>query len=225
MARAQELRRACLLGLLLTLSAAAQGRPRFRWPALDVVEEIPIHGVVHAQGTPVLLKSLIVREPLAPLVQRFATAFGEAGLYLMPGKEQPQLSQMPMLTAVDPSRRLTYTVFFKRGAGATTQVILSEANFALRSDTPPGEAAPLHPAAQNVLRSSDEGGKVISFTVKASEAEVRAFYAKSLGNDGWSREKRPEDDEEIFRRGSQTLQLFTEETKSARSVVLLIRER
>ena len=216
--------KALCAALLCLLAAPAAGLPpRFKWPALEPLEEIPIAGAIQAEGTPVALRSLTLREPLQPLVQRFATAFEEAGLYLLPGKDQPQLSKMLMLTAVDPNRRLSYTVFFQKNPDGTTNVILSEANFALQQRPEAQELALVPPRAENVLRSRDEDGQVLSFRLRATASEVKGFYAEKLSQDGW---QRIADEDGTFRRGSQTLQLFTEaQDGGVHSVVLLLRNR
>lgn len=214
-----------LLALLLGASAAAAKPRRFLWPAMDAIEEVRVSEIVQADGTPVAMKILRVRERPKDLLQRYATAFEKGGLYLMPGKDQPQVSKVPMLTALDPVRRITYSVFFQANKDGTTTLILGEANFALRSKTRPGDFAPLVPGAENVLRTEQESGQVLSFRVKATEAEVQTFYRDMLPKDRWVEGTLEGSSEGTWRRGNEELQLFQEAAEGGARAVVLMRRR
>lgn len=202
------------------LSAEAQAAKPFRWPRMESLETIQVSSVLQADGTPVQLKILRVRQSVPELVQRYADAFYGAGLYMMDGKDQPQLTEEPMLTGLDPRRRITYTVFFQDQGDGTTRLILGEANFALRTEEKLDDIAPLMPGAEASMRSQDEDARVLSYLVKASEAEVQAFYTKALADQGW----RPHDEVGVFRRKDETLQMLSQAREDGkRSVVLMLR--
>ncbi|MFY0582596.1 hypothetical protein ACN28S_57385 [Cystobacter fuscus] len=126
---------ALLVALSLPALAGDGGTPepaRFAWPKLQVLEQVESNEIVEAGGVPVALRAVHVKESARELVQRFADAFRNGGLYVPPGKAQPQLaSNAAMLTAVDPRRRITYTVILQPQPDGTTTLYLGEANHAL----------------------------------------------------------------------------------------------
>ncbi|WP_235685637.1 MULTISPECIES: hypothetical protein [Corallococcus] len=187
-----------VLALLLALSAGAQDAgvpdaPRFAWPRLQVLEQVESSNLVEAGGIPVALRAVHVKEPVRVLVQRFADAFRDGGLYVPPGKEQAQYANNAvMLTALDPRRRITYTVVLMPQVDGTTQLYLGEANHALaRPPQADGDFAPLPPQATGVLRVNAEGSRTLTFQVPLAGSQVQAFYDDALAKAGWKRGDEP----------------------------------
>lgn len=207
-----------------TAAPRAQAEPpRFAWPRLSVLAHVESSEIVEAGGVPVALRAVQVKERLPELVQRFADAFRDGGLYVPPGKEQPQLaSGVVMLTAVDARRRLTYTVIMQPREDGTTTLYLGEANHALRREPiATGDFAPLPPGAREVLRVGGEGARTLAFHVPLSGQDVDAFYASALARHGWRRA--PEEAGFYTRAGEELRVVHEPGTGGLRAVVLVYR--
>ncbi|MFY1831281.1 hypothetical protein ACN47A_35535 [Myxococcus fulvus] len=206
-------------------SPPADTGPRFAWPSLRVLEQVDASEVLDANGVPVVLRAVVVKDSAQDLVQRFADAFRAGGLHVPPGSEQPQLaSGVAMLTGVDMYRGLTYTVILQPQEGGVTLVYLGEANHALaREPSAAGDVATLPPGAHGVMRVSDESSRTLSFQVPMSEAEVSTFYAQVLGRDGW---RLADGETSIYTRPGEELRIIQAPAeKGMRSVVLVHRGR
>ncbi|MCP3058957.1 hypothetical protein LXT21_09255 [Myxococcus sp. K38C18041901] len=206
-------------------SPPADTGPRFAWPSLRVLEQVDASEVLDANGVPVVLRAVVVKDSAQDLVQRFADAFRAGGLHVPPGSEQPQLaSGAAMLTGVDMVRGLTYTVILQPQEGGVTLVYLGEANHALaREPSAAGDVATLPPGAHGVMRVSDESSRTLSFLVPMSEAEVRTFYAQVLVRDGW---RLADGETSLYTRPGEELRIILAPAeKGLRSVVLVHRGR
>ena len=200
--------------LSLALVALVLGAD-FRWPDVDGVVGVVEVPPVFSQGTPTLLKAVKVKRGTAELMPLFRDAFVKAGLWVPP---PPKLIREPLLTALDPLERRSYTVIFQANRDGTTTLILGEANHAVRVAAA-GELAPLFPGAQKVLRSAHEGGALEAYEAKGSEAEVKAFYAEVLPRLGWKAGEEPE----TYRRQSEELTVQVKTVSSGTRVVLTSR--
>nr|WP_225937437.1 hypothetical protein [Myxococcus sp. RHSTA-1-4] len=197
--------------------------PRFAWPRLRVIEHVEANEIVEAGGVPVALRAVRVKERLPELVQRFADAFRDGGLYVPPGKEQSQFaSGAVMLTGVDARRRVTYTAIMQPQDDGTTTLYLGEANHALRREPlATGDFAPLPPGASQVLRVGGESARTLAFHVPLSGADVDAFYARALAQHGW---RRAEEEPGFFTRSGEELRVVHEPGAGGlRAVVLVYR--
>ena len=196
--------------------------PRFAWPKLQVLEHVESNAIVEAGGVPVALRAVHVRESARELVQRFADAFRAGGLYVPPGKEQPQLANnAAMLTALDPRRRITYTVILMAQPDGTTTLYLGEANHALaRAPGAENDFAPMPPGAQGALRVSAEGSRTLSFQVLLSGAQVQAFYDDALLKAGWKRG----DEAGVYTRPGAELRLTHQAGDGGRRAVVLLHQ-
>lgn len=224
-----SLRCACLLALVFALPAHAQQDggaggepPRFAWPQLRVLEYVEGSEVIDVAGVPVALRAVHVKESPATVVQRLADAFRDAGLYVPSGREQPQLARnAAMLTALDTSRRITYTAILQPQPDGTTTLYLGEANHALRR-APEGTSdfAPMPPGARDALRVGSEGARTLAFHVPLTGEQVDAFYARALKDAGW----KPGDEPGVYTRSGEELRVVHQPgVGGARAVVLVYR--
>ncbi|MBU8899334.1 hypothetical protein KRR26_27325 [Corallococcus sp. M34] len=219
---------ACLVGLLSPVARAQQDAgaepPRFAWPLFRVVSHVEASEVVEAAGLPVALRAVQVKESPAEVVQKLADAFLAAGLFVPPGREQPQLARnAAMLTAADMERGLTYTAILQAQPDGTTLVYLGEANHVLRRapDASP-DFAPLPPDAREVLRVGGEGSRTLAFHVALSGEQVDAFYARALPAAGWRRG----DEAGLYTRANEELRVVHQPGAGGlRAVVLVYRGR
>lgn len=226
---------AALLSLLLGLPARAQApdagapdsgvpdAPRFAWPRLQVLAHVESSDIVEAGGIPVALRAVHVKENIRDLVQRFADAFRDGGLYVPPGKEQAQYANnAAMLTALDPKRRITYTVVMMPQQDGTTMLYLGEANHALaRPQEAVGDFAPLPPRANGVLRVNAEGSRTLTFQVPLTGPQVDAFYDDALAKAGWKRGEEPG----LYSRPGAELRLTHQPAKDGQRGVVLIHQQ
>ncbi|NNB94795.1 hypothetical protein HI113_12905 [Corallococcus exiguus] len=225
-----------VLSLLLGLSARAQApdagvpdagvqqaAPRFAWPRLQVIAHVESSDIVEAGGIPVALRAVHVKENIRDLVQRFADAFRDGGLYVPPGKEQAQYANnAAMLTALDPKRRITYTVVMMPQPDGTTTLYLGEANHALaRPQEAAGDFAPLPPQANGVLRVNAEGSRTLTFQVPLTGPQVDAFYDDALAKAGWKRGDEPG----LYSRPGAELRLTHQPSKEGQRDVVLIHQQ
>lgn len=197
--------------------------PRFAWPRFQVLEYVESSEIIEVAGIPVALRAVHVKERLADAVQRLADAFYKGGLHVPPGPEQPQLaSGAVMLTAVDMSKRLTYTAILQPQPDGTTVLYLGEANHLLRREpVAAGDFAPLPPGAQQVLRVGGESSKTMAFHVALSGAEVDTWYARALPPHGW---KRVEEEAGLYTRSGEELRVVQGPGEgNLRAVVLVYR--
>ncbi|MFP2933728.1 hypothetical protein ACLESO_53055, partial [Pyxidicoccus sp. 3LG] len=195
--------------------------PRFAWPRLRVLEHVEASEIVEAGGVPVALRALRVKERPAELVQRFADAFRDGGLYVPPGREQPQFaSGAAMLTAVDARRRITYTAIIQPAPDGTTTLYLGEANHMLRREPiAAGDFAPLPPGASQVLRVAGESSRTMAFHVPLSGTDLDAFYARALAQHGW---KLAEGEKDLYTRSGEELRVVREPGAGGLLAVVLI---
>jgi hypothetical protein len=224
-----------VLALMLALSARAQKAPdagvpdagmpeapRFAWPRLQVLAQAESRDIVEAGGIPVALRAVHVKEHVRDLVQRFADAFRDGGLYVPPGKEQAQYANNAvMLTALDPRKGITYTVVMMPQADGTTTLYLGEANHALaRPPRASGDFAPMPPGATGALRVNAEGSRTLTFEAPLTESQVRAFYDDALAKAGWKRG----DEAGLYARPGAELRLTLQSGGPGRTSVVMVHQ-
>ncbi|CAM3953241.1 hypothetical protein G4177_02495 [Corallococcus sp. ZKHCc1 1396] len=194
--------------------------PRFEWPRLQVLEHVEASEIVEAEGVPVALRAVRVKENARVLVQRFADAFRDQGLYVAPGRKQAQLANnAAMLTAFDPLRAITYTVILQPQPDGTTSLYLGEANHALaKKVSAAGDFAPLPSQARDVLRVNSEGSRTLSFQTSLTGEQVQAFYDDALAKAGW----KPADEPGLYTRPGGELRLTHEPGKTGQRAVVLL---
>jgi hypothetical protein len=163
------------------LALVLSGSP-FSWPRPELIEEIPVHGTVQADGVPVRLKMIRSRLGVQELMQTYATAFSRAGFYVAP--VQKRVVAEPHLTGLDVRTLTSYSVVLHPNEDGSTTCMLGEADLGAKSKAVP-DLAPLFPGARGPLRTRQEQGGVLSYFAPASSKEVEAFYAEVLGKTGY----------------------------------------
>jgi hypothetical protein len=171
--------------LLLAADAWAQDAPRFAVPG--ALRTLPGRSEDQARGVPVRLSAVLSSWKLQPLLQHFADAFLEAGLYLPPISSQPRHLREPQLTALDVDRNVSYTVIFQPHSDGTTTVIYGEAGLDRRSAADVG--LPVFPEARGLIQTRGEAGRILSYVAVGTAAEVADYYGATLPAAGWSRQR------------------------------------
>lgn len=172
--------------------------PRFVWDLPEVIGVIEMPGEQIAMGTPVKLRAVHSRSKLSEAYAYMMRVFERGGLYVAPpGTLNIPLSD-PVLTGLDGTRLMAYTVIFKANPDGTTTLILGESNLGRRKKTQ-RFFAPVPPDAQAPLQTQVEGMRTLVFTTAEPPAQVLAFYRHTLGQAGFE-----ELEPRLFRKG-QTL--------------------
>jgi len=193
--------------LCVTLAAG------FHWPELEAVGVVDVPPVV-SQGVPTYLRAVKVKQKLPELAALFYESFVKAGLWV---PKPPRLTREPLLTALDPVKRRSYTVVFQPNPDGTTTLVLGEADLAAKA-AEPGVLAPLFPGAEKVFRSLQELARVEAYEAAASLSEVRSFYDETLPKGGWLKQE-----EGVFRRGGEELSVSVRPDGVRARVVLVAR--
>lgn len=140
--------------------------------------EIPIDGTTYVDGVPVRLRQLVVQGSPEEIGKHFLESFLKQGLYIAPRQSITRL-----LTGVDPQAIITYSVVLQPNDKGHTTVILGESRPLDRKVEAGG--LPVLPQAKGAIPVQFEGYLLVSYLVSATEAEVRAFYAKELAARGY----------------------------------------
>lgn len=179
-------------------AAGAADRPRlppFVWDLPEVVGMIDMPGEQVAMGTPVKLRAVHSRSSLSEAYAHVMRAFERGGLYVAPpGTLNIPLSD-PVLTGLDGTRLMAYTVIFKANPDGTTTLILGESNLGRRQKTQ-RFFAPLPPGARSPLQTQVEGMRTLGYATSESPEEVVDFYRRTLGEAGFE-----EIEPRLFRKG------------------------
>jgi hypothetical protein len=202
-------------------SASATAFPRFEWPALVIEEKVDLPDIIEANGVPVKLTVLVIRQPMDSLLQTFATSFERAGLWIHDSK---RVFAEPHLTALDTVRLVSYSVVLSPMLdGTSTQVLLGEAN--LKSLTqPPANTFVLPKDATQVLQLRQEEADVASFHVPRPPAEAQRAQEAELGRLGF-KPKVGEEKSGEFVRGKEQLRLFVRADGDGTSILMMRQRR
>lgn len=185
--------------------AAQSHASRFTWDVPEKIEVVDVPGILRSDGIPLRLTAVRSKMKLEPLIRHFYGRFVEARLYVAEADEQLQLPKVPMLTALDTTTLISYTVVFQQNPDGTTTVVLGEAHLSERDPSPAGfDFAPIFPGASEVVRSDVEGMRTLTFTTGAKADEVLRFYRDVMGKAG-SRELSPG----LFQDGGRQVKVAT----------------
>jgi hypothetical protein len=161
--------------LMLLLLAAGAG-PRFDVPgARGPAAEIP--AVIDDSGHPQTAWSVQSSERPDALVRWFAREMTREGLYVAPAQQQVQFDTAAQLTGIDGPKKLAHTVLvFPTPKGA----LVVQAQTQLGVTVPKGPVA-LPEGSKQLASFGSEGFTTVLFETPASEAQVRAHFAKQPG--------------------------------------------
>ncbi len=221
-----------MLVALLAVSALAGPKKKnshlplrpFAWPTPKLLRAVEVPAMVKAQGIPTQLRAVLLGLPAEEVLQVYVSAFQAAGFYIPPVEAQHQPLNVPILTALDVAKRISYSVILEPHTDGTTTAILGEANLALMESPSGGEVAPLFPGAKDVLRTDQEGARLIAYEAPAAAAKVEAFYRETLGKAGWAESEEPSE-KGSFRKDGATLQIMLKPKGEAATSVVIISGR
>lgn len=194
------------------------------WPDLRVLDAVDDPQITYAGGTPVMVRAVRVKEKPGQLIQLFVDTFRARGLWVPPGRDQPQPSSLPTLTAFDPRRQVSYSVIFQPNADGTTTLLLGEAHLAQAERARGSQVAPLpvFPGGTTPVVLAQEGSTLLSYDVTAQDAEVRAFYRQTLLPEGF---REDEATPGLFVGAYAEVLVSSQPSAGRRSVIVLVRPR
>jgi hypothetical protein len=201
--------------------AEAPPPPMYRWSVPQQLDYVASIGVQVTDGVPMVLEMARSSMPVDLLIQHYVDDFQAAGLFIPPLDVQASPMAEPRLTALDPERLVAYTVIFQPNPDRTTTLYLGTAD--MKQYRPPGGAnlewAPMMPGAEKLMRTELEGMQSAVYAVRASEADVLAFYRQALGAQGYT-----EAEPGTFQRGQEELRVFSNPTDDGGRSVGLTRK-
>jgi hypothetical protein len=196
---------------------AGVARP-FEWNVPRLITLVPVGNRLEVNGLPMQIFAARSKESLDNLIIHYAQRFLDEGLYLPFTFIGPRPGgRLPKVVAFDPERKLSYLVYGWPEGDGTTTLILGAADLGARSQRSTG-SYPAFPGASAVTRFQLEYAEAVSFTAKATEAEVIDFYRSILSAGGW-KEREPG----VFVRGGRAVRVLARasKTKGLLGVVVL----
>jgi hypothetical protein len=178
-----------LLALLLLQGTADAGaRPKIIvFDVPHVIEQAAVPERLQAADYPVTVHAVKSTEAPENLVRWFAAEFQKAGLFRMPQDRLPEPMRSTSMTGLDTTTLVSYTIIFQPNPDHTTTAIISETYLAEHAPPKNGtaEIAAVFPGATQVVRSSSEALKTLSYRAAAEPKEVERFYREVLPKGGY----------------------------------------
>lgn len=198
----------------LALCAAPDAGAVFSWDVPGQLTLVRVGQRLERDGLPMVVYAARSKWTLSELLAHYARRFSDAGFYLPRGVQLPGL-RGPRLVAFDDVKRVSFLVYGWPEADGTTTLMLGAADLGHRKPAAQG-GLPVFPAAKHVTTFDAEQGTALSFTAKATEAEVIDFYRSVLPSGGW-REREPG----IFVREARAVKVLAKPRGDELSVVVL----
>lgn len=181
--------------------------PPFNWKVPGLLAWVDSDGPMMANGVPVLIQLARSSRPVEELGPYFVRHFEQSGLFVPPANEQVAFTREPQLTALDPTRMVSYTVILQANPDKTTSVILGTANVGAWKPVRGSELlgwAPMMPGGEHLLRTDAEGQSSAAYDVDATPDKVRAFYKDALTKAGYTALPNEEGN---YRRGAELIRV------------------
>lgn len=206
-----------VLAALAGAPDAGVRRP-FEWNVPQQVAIVPVGQRLEANGLPLQIFAARSKDKLDNLIIHYAQRFLDAGYYL-PFKRLGPFSgrNLPRVVALDPDAMISYLVYGWPEGDGTTTLILGAADLGARTQRHSG-TLPTFPGATQVTSFHLEYAEAVSFTAKATEAEVIDYYRSILPAGGW-KEREPG----VFVKGGRAVRILArpDKAKGVLGVVVL----
>lgn len=171
--------------LTLSLLAVGAGGPAFASERLlrelpGVVRVSLAHGDTSVGGVPVRFAQVVSTESPQALQRHFAERFVQWGLYVAPLERQRGLRGGFAVTGLDVRTHTSYSVLMRpRRHG--TELLVAEADLAaLATPARVDPGVPILAGAAPPVVVQSEGARLVTYQVRATAAEIAAFYAETL---------------------------------------------
>lgn len=190
----------------------------FEWEVPKLVAAAQVGQRLSVNGVPMVVT--VARSSWAPseLLQHYAKRFETAGYFIAPRRLEG--FERPQLVALDVDARVSYVVWVWPERNRTTSLVLGTTDMLRRTrarEAPPVNVGlPIFPGARGVTKFDLELARAVSFTVKATEAEVIDYYRTTLPAGGYV-ERRPG----LFTKAQQQVRVLARMHEGTLGVVLL----
>lgn len=176
-----------LFAALLALSGHALAEdPHWLYTPPRAVMSVNVPEELESLGVPLRIEAIKSEAPITELTDYYYKAFIKAGLWVPPLDRQFMIEGGISLTALDPDQKVSYTVIFQPNRDDSVTLIVGVADLFRQKDPQQAKTdVPLLPGARGVVVSRSESGETISYRVKATEEQVRAYYRQALGQLGF----------------------------------------
>ncbi|MFT3709574.1 MAG: hypothetical protein QM817_18250 [Archangium sp.] len=174
---------------LLSAAPVDAGVAPFAWDLPGQVQLVPVGQKLERSGLPMVVFLGRSTWDLDRLLLHYAKRFAEAGYFIPPKMGRIPGLKLPRLVALDDVKMISFLVYGWPEDDGTTTLVLGAADLAHRKPVQVG-GLPVFPAAKNPASFDVEQARALSFTAKATEAEVIDFYRTVLPSGGW-KEREP----------------------------------
>lgn len=174
------------LAALLLAAAPDGGSPAapFSWDVPGQLRLVPVGKQLERDGLPMVVYLARSSWDLDRLLLHYAARFAEAGYFIPPKLGRLRGLKLPRVVALDDGKLVSFLVYGWPEPDGTTTLVLGAADLGHRK-AGSGPKLPLFPGARAPTRFDVEQARAVSFTAKATEAEVIDFYRAVLPSGGW----------------------------------------
>jgi hypothetical protein len=152
-------------------------------PGRTSATTVPV--VTNVEGVNVTQSSCTSKASIDELNAHFAKRFAKQGLYLPPEQKDWQPEAGTQLTGLDPENLVSYTVMLQPAGKAVTVLIAAADLGAKKLGETAEPVAPAMPGATGLTSYRLEGITAMSYAVRATPVEIKAFYRETLKKGGW----------------------------------------
>lgn len=157
----------------------------FSWDVPGQVQLVPVGKQFERNGLPMVIFLARSTWELDRLLLHYAARFREAGFFIPPKMGRIAGLKLPRVVALDDTKMVSFLVYGWPEADGTTTLVLGASDLAHRTPQR-GSELPVFPGAKGPTSFNVEAATALSFTAKATEAEVIDFYRSVLPSGGWA---------------------------------------
>ncbi len=200
----------------LAAGPADAGAAPFSWDVPGQLELVPVGKRLEHDGLPMVVFLARSSWELDRLLLHYAERFLGQGYFIPPKLGRLPGLKLPRLVALDPERLVSFLVYGWPEADGSTTLVLGAADLKGRTAKAGGVKLPVFPGAKGPTVFDVELATALSFTAKATEAEVIDFYRQVLPSGGW-REREPG----VFVRGGRVVRVLSKRQGAELAVAVL----
>lgn len=181
-----------LVAALVLLASPADAGVRdvpFSWDVPGQVQLVPVGKQFERNGLPMVIFLARSTWELDRLLLHYAARFRDAGFFIPPKMGRIPGLKLPRVVALDDTKMVSFLVYGWPEPDGTTTLVLGASDLAHRKPQQ-GSELPVFPGAKGPTSFNVEAATALSFTAKATEAEVIDFYRSVLPSGGW-KEREP----------------------------------
>lgn len=191
----------------------------FSWDVPGQVQLVPVGKQLERNGLPMVIFLARSTWELDRLLLHYAGRFRNAGFFIPPKMGRVPGLKLPRVVALDDTKMISFLVYGWPEADGTTTLVLGASDLAHRKPQQ-GSELPVFPGAKGPTRFDVEAATALSFTAKATEAEVIDFYRSVLPSGGWA-EREPG----AFVKDDRVLRVLAKKSKTPGELGVVVLEQ